>query len=94
MQRKFQRLQLAREQLQKQINEGAVESSSAVLRFIDPISGSLMIDPFTAADGKNYEHRNIELWFQNSSISPVTRQPISTDIVPNVQLKQEIQKVC
>jgi len=66
--------------LQRQINVGAFGSGDPIHNYICPINRSLMMDPVTAEDGRNYDRRNIEMWIAsrqdasgNGVISPISR---------------------
>ena len=94
----LERLQNARHELQRQINFGTITPADPIYRYIDPINRSIMVDPVTAEDGKDYERRNIELWIAGQTdgeplVSPVTRKPMGPTLTPNAGLKKEIQQV-
>ena len=50
-----------------------------------------MIDPVMCEDGITYERNAITRWLQNNSTSPVTRQPISKNLILNIALRNTIQ---
>ena len=94
----LERLQNARHELQRQINFGTITPADPIYRYIDPINRSIMVDPVTAEDGKDYERRNIEMWIASQTdgeplVSPVTRKPMGPTLTPNARLKKEIQQV-
>ena len=43
-------------------------------------------------DGHTYDRASIELWFQNHNTSPMTREMISTNLIPNFNLKSQIDE--
>lgn len=89
--RKLERLQDARQELQRKIDFGLISSTDVIFRYIDPISRSIMVDPVTAEDGNVYERRNIELFMASQAVSPVTRAPMGRTLVPNSVLSNEIK---
>eukprot|EP00210_Caulerpa_lentillifera_P006974 g6669.t1 len=53
-----------------------------------PITFEVMLDPVIAADGHTYERTAIGKWLSQKKISPITRQPISSDVlIPNLAIK-------
>lgn len=69
------------------------EFDAAPPEFICPITSTLMNDPVTADDNKNYEREAIKAWIQRTApqiTSPLTRQPMSAVLRPNKELKKEI----
>ena len=62
-------------------------------QFICSITGDIMRDPVTTADGHTYERYAIAAWLANSSRSPMTNQRLERkDLVPAVALRQLIQE--
>tara|TARA_Y100000590_G_scaffold435894_1_gene555875 strand:- start:626 stop:1696 length:1071 start_codon:yes stop_codon:yes gene_type:complete len=57
-----------------------------------PISTDVMEEPVIAMDGHTYDRASIELWFQNHNTSPMTREIISTNLIPNFNLKSQIDE--
>eukprot|EP00210_Caulerpa_lentillifera_P006930 g6626.t1 len=58
-----------------------------------PITFEVMQDPVLAADGHTYERKAIEQWLCQSKESPVTRKPISSDVlIPNLAIKHLINR--
>ena len=54
---------------------------------------SLMSDPVVAADGHSYEREAITKWIRSRGCSPLTKAPLSLDmLVPNLNLKQQIEE--
>ena len=58
---------------------------------ICPITACLMEDPVMTMDGYTYEREAIEAWFRNNNTSPLTREVIPTTLVPNRNLKSQIE---
>jgi len=52
-----------------------------------PITGKFFLDPVIAGDGYFYERNAILLFFKNTSLSPITRQPISKKLIRATFLK-------
>ena len=75
------------------------EAVAALTRVIDetldnvkcPITTALPVCPVIAEDGRTYEKRAIERWFQNKAISPLTRAPIGTRLVDVPQTRSIIR---
>jgi len=60
-------------------------------QFICPITGEVMRDPVTTADGHAFERRAIERWLLSSSISPMTGSPLPhKQLAPAIALRQLI----
>jgi Mg-chelatase subunit ChlD len=59
--------------------------------FICPITQSIMVDPVMCEDGITYERSAILLWLGTHNTSPVTRQYISSNLIPNLALRNTIQ---
>jgi Mg-chelatase subunit ChlD len=60
--------------------------------FICPISQSIMTNPVIASDGNTYEESQIKQWMERSNESPISREPLRTDIVTNRALKEAIEQ--
>jgi Mg-chelatase subunit ChlD len=61
-------------------------------QLICPITQEEMKDPVTGSDGITYERSAIEAWFAaGHQTSPLTRQPMSRALYPNVVLRSLIQ---
>ncbi len=65
---------------------------SVPVDFLCPITNKIMRYPVTASDGIVYEKRAISDWLQSSKLSPVTRQPITDLLWPDVELKSKIKE--
>ena len=60
--------------------------------FICPITLTIMTDPWSDADGNTYEKDAIFQWIEQHHSSPITRNPMSLDVLkPNRALKDLIQ---
>lgn len=54
-----------------------------------PITLALFRDPVVAEDGHTYERTAIEEWIQRNGTSPMTRKPMSLEIlIPNYAIKK------
>ncbi len=56
-----------------------------------PITRTLMIDPVIAPDGFTYERESIETLLISSRRSPITREIISNNLIPNHALRNLIE---
>jgi hypothetical protein len=56
-----------------------------------PITMTLMIDPVIASDGFTYERESIETLLISSRRSPITREIISNNLIPNHALRNLIE---
>ena len=65
--------------------------------YVCPITAELPIDPVTAEDGRCYERRAIEEWFnrqpQPQVKSPVTNEPMGKRLFPAVQLRNSLKQL-
>jgi ankyrin repeat protein len=57
-----------------------------------PLTLQLFTEPVFAKDGHTYEKQAIEKWFQSHQTSPITRQEISTELIPNYDKKNQIDR--
>ena len=60
--------------------------------FICPISSDIIREPVICMDGHTYEKSAIELWFQNHNSSPMTRAIVEPLLIPNYNLKSQIDE--
>lgn len=68
-----------------------MDSKDQSSKFICPITGKIMVDPFIDADGNSFEGPTILEWIDRYGVSPVTGQKmLRTEVQPNVLLKQQI----
>ena len=60
--------------------------------FLCPISQQIMKDPYVDSDGNSFDKEYIYQWLATSSISPITRNPLTRQsLVPNRGLKSMIE---
>ena len=51
-----------------------------------------MQDPVIASDGVNYERAALEGWVaEHGAVSPMTREAIGADVIPNHMLRSVLQ---
>lgn len=67
-----------------------LDCSDAPNQFLCPISIQVMVDPVVALDGHTYERTNIVNWFKTKKTSPMTREAMKTNLVPNQAIKSQI----
>ncbi len=60
--------------------------------FLCPINQTLMVDPVVAQDGNSYERSAILEWYVNHNTSPITREVVRKDLIPNIRLRSLIQE--
>jgi len=58
-----------------------------------PITHALMYDPVIASDGFTYERSHIEEYMKTNKISPMTRELITHELVPNIMAKKLIKSL-
>jgi Mg-chelatase subunit ChlD len=59
-----------------------------------PIDFDVFTDPVIADDGRTYERTAIQRWFDaGNRISPMTRQRISTTLIPNRAIRDEVERI-
>jgi len=56
-----------------------------------PITRTLIIDPVIASDGFTYERDSIENWLRSNRSSPITREFMRNNLIPNLALKNLIE---
>jgi hypothetical protein len=67
-------------------------STNVPQEFKCPITLEIMEDPVILSDGQTFERSAITQWFQsNGYSSPITRQRVSHQLIPNYALKNRIQ---
>ena len=59
-----------------------------------PITYDLFCDPVIASDGFTYERSAITRWLHERRVSPLTRDPISTQLTPNMLVKKLVAEYC
>merc|ERR1711965_1262597 len=47
-----------------------------------PLTLGLLVDPVVAKDGQIYERSHILAWLSRNATSPVTREPMGTELTP------------
>jgi hypothetical protein len=57
-----------------------------------PIAREIMSDPVITAAGQTYERAAIEQWLAAHDTDPMARIPISKTLIPNIAVKQSIQR--
>jgi hypothetical protein len=78
----------------EQLAEELPEEYKAILEdLVCPITHGLMCDPVIASDGITYERSQIEQYLLTNNISPITRQPITKELIPNMVAKKLIRSV-
>ena len=55
------------------------------------ITQEVMVDPVIATDGHTYERAAIQQWLEEHHTSPLTKQHISSTLIPNHALRNLIQ---
>ncbi|EKX31775.1 hypothetical protein GUITHDRAFT_56020, partial [Guillardia theta CCMP2712] len=59
--------------------------------FVCPITGEVMEDPVSTADGYCYERRAIEEWLKRSNLSPSTGLELQNqNLIPNHAIRTSI----
>jgi hypothetical protein len=61
--------------------------------FMCPITYELLRDPVVASDGHTYEKSAIEKWLKSHQTSPRSGEPMTSLIIPNINLKKLIQDI-
>lgn len=79
------------ETLAKRKELGLKEEQVLPPEFVCPITQEKMKDPVVATDGHSYERSAIEQVMRTTRKSPLTREPLSSGLVPNRNLKARIE---
>ena len=58
-----------------------------------PLTLGLLVDPVVAKDGQIYERSHILAWLSRNATSPVTREPMGTELTPVPQIRNSIEKL-
>ena len=58
--------------------------------FTDPITYDILIDPVVASDGFTYERSTINKIITGKKISPLTREELTKNLIPNRSIKSAI----
>lgn len=61
-------------------------------QFICPISRDVMVDPVITTAGHTYERAVIQEWLASHNIDPMAHIAISRTLIPNIALRQSIEK--
>ena len=70
-----------------------LDSDAIPNEFYCCISQDIMTDPVKTIDNHTYDRKSIERWFVEHNTSPLTGlQLISKTLIPNIDLKQKIEK--
>ncbi|MDF2577313.1 MAG: hypothetical protein K0S74_797 [Chlamydiales bacterium] len=80
---------LIAEDLNKSAN--SVNEEEELNGFICPITLEIMRDPVVASEGHTYEREVIEKWIKDNGFSPLTKELLSTNLIPNHNLRKAIQ---
>ena len=59
---------------------------------ICPISHQIYLEPVLARDGFTYERVELVKWLNKESISPITREKIPDDLIPNNSIKSIVNE--
>ena len=54
----------------------------AAAEYVCPLTLELLVDPVMAKDGRIYERSHILAWLSRNATSPVTREPMGTELTP------------
>ena len=60
---------------------------------ICPLTLGLLVDPVVAKDGQIYERSHILAWLSRNATSPVTREPMGTELTPVPLIRNSIEKL-
>ena len=89
----FAMLLLLRRQLGGKGKKGPPRPASLPPEFMCPITGEIMREPVTTADGHVFERSAIERWLATHSTSPMTGMPLEhTKIAPAHSIRQLIER--
>ena len=58
-----------------------------------PLTLGLLVDPVVAKDGQIYERSHILAWLSRNATSPVTREPMGTELTPVPIIRNSIEKL-
>ena len=54
----------------------------AAAEYVCPLTLELLVDPVMAKDGRIYERSHILAWLSRNATSPITREPMGTELTP------------
>ena len=61
--------------------------------YVCPLARRLPVEPVMAKDGRIYERSEIIKWLARKATSPVTREPMGTNLLPAVQVRNSIESL-
>ena len=61
--------------------------------YVCPLTLGLLVDPVVAKDGQIYERSHILAWLSRNATSPVTREPMGTELTPVPRIRNSIEKL-
>ena len=61
--------------------------------YVCPLTLELPVDPVMAKDGRIYERSHILAWLSRNATSPVTREPMGTELTPVPRIRNSIEKL-
>ena len=61
--------------------------------YVCPLTLELLVDPVMAKDGRIYERSHILAWLSRNATSPLTREPMGTELTPVPQIRNSIEKL-
>ena len=61
--------------------------------YVCPLTRELPVDPVMAKDGQIYERSEILKWLARNATSPVTREPMGTELTPVPLIRNTIEKL-
>ena len=65
----------------------------AAAEYVCPLTLGLLVDPVVAKDGQIYERSHILAWLSRNATSPVTREPMGTELTPVPRIRNSIEKL-
>ena len=70
-----------------------VALNAIAAEYVCPLTRELPIDPVMAKDGQIYERSEILKWLARNATSPVTREPMGTELTPAPLFRNTIEKL-
>ena len=61
--------------------------------YVCPLTLELLVDPVMAKDGRIYERSHILAWLSRNATSPITREPMGTELTPVPLIRNTIEKL-
>ena len=65
----------------------------AAAEYVCPLTLELLVDPVVAKDGRIYERSHILAWLSRNATSPLTREPMGTELTPVPLIRNSIEKL-